>query len=271
MPIARRAANKTIFWLKIRDDILQSRPDKMSVFSGVRGRRMSRYYMIFSMILQKLPILYPHGSHWIPTNPEEEDGVLAIGCNDWNNTFVLASQHEERGSDDHKTNNCLCCEIFVVKRPSFHVRRSAQLGSTTNWLFLGCLELISEFDPFHPQHLTKYGNKGKGSTSYLSSDICSEFIDVMGKRILEEILGDQIARYISLIIHSTPDASYTNQQAVALQYVSVREACANECLVLVLSGVSHEAQGMEEAALNLLEELKLDLKNSQRPKLRQCF
>ncbi|GFR22168.1 zinc finger MYM-type protein 1 [Trichonephila clavata] len=110
--------------------------------------------------------------------------------------------------------------------------------------------------------MTKYGNKGKGITSYLSSDICSEFIDVMGKRVLKEILKEiKLARYFSLIVDSTPVASHTNQMAVALRYVSVRKACANERLARVLPSVSHKARGMEEAALNLLEELKLDLKN----------
>ncbi|GFT70207.1 zinc finger MYM-type protein 1 [Trichonephila clavipes] len=70
----------------------------------------------------------------------------------------------------------------------------------------------------------------------------------------------KLARYFSLIIDYTPDASHTDQLAAALLYVSVRKACANE-RVRMLSGVSHKAQGMEEAALNLLKELKLDFKN----------
>lgn len=40
------------------------------------------------------------------------------------------------------------------------------LGSTSNGLFLGCLELISEYDPFIAQHMKKYGNKGSGHVSY---------------------------------------------------------------------------------------------------------
>ncbi|GFQ99816.1 hypothetical protein TNCT_378561 [Trichonephila clavata] len=36
-----------------------------------------------------------------------------------------------------------------------------QLGSTIYGHFLGCLEVISAFDPFLSEHLTTYGNKGK--------------------------------------------------------------------------------------------------------------
>ncbi|GFR29929.1 DUF4371 domain-containing protein [Trichonephila clavata] len=84
----------------------------------------------------------------------------------------------------------------------------------------------------------------------------------MGKRVLQEISKEiKFARYFSLIIQSIPDASHADQFTVALLYVSVRKACANERLVRGLSGVFHKAQDMEAAALNLLEELKLDLKN----------
>lgn len=40
---------------------------------------------------------------------------------------------------------------------------------------LRCLELISEFDPFLADHIQNYGNRGKGSISYLSDNISNEF------------------------------------------------------------------------------------------------
>ncbi|GFX78985.1 DUF4371 domain-containing protein [Trichonephila clavipes] len=70
-----------------------------------------------------------------------------------------------------------------------------------------------------------------------------------------------MARYFFLIIDSTPDSSYTDQLASALQCVSVRKACVNECLIRVLLGVSNKDLGMVEATLNLLKELNLDFKN----------
>ncbi|GFV14847.1 hypothetical protein TNCV_4219411 [Trichonephila clavipes] len=36
-----------------------------------------------------------------------------------------------------------------------------KLGSTSNGIFLGCLDLIRELDSFLDQHLTKYRSKGK--------------------------------------------------------------------------------------------------------------
>ncbi|KAF2879298.1 hypothetical protein ILUMI_26873 [Ignelater luminosus] len=44
---------------------------------------------------------------------------------------------------------------------------------------LGCVE----FDQFLADHLKKFGNPGEGNISYLSANICNEFIDVMGKQL----------------------------------------------------------------------------------------
>lgn len=47
-----------------------------------------------------------------------------------------------------------------------------------------CLKLITEFDPFLDDHIKKYGNKGKGSTSYLSFATYEEFITLMAKQVV---------------------------------------------------------------------------------------
>ncbi|GFY48926.1 zinc finger MYM-type protein 1 [Trichonephila inaurata madagascariensis] len=124
-------------------------------------------------------------------SPEGKRGVLATGCNDWKNSFVLASQHDR--SDDNTANVLIfslrkgintvqnaiqnqydkkakCWQALltrVVSVVKFLSTRGLpfrgddqQLESTTNGLFLECLELLSEFDQFISRHLTKYGNQG---------------------------------------------------------------------------------------------------------------
>lgn len=61
------------------------------------------------------------------------------------------------------------------------------LRSQNNGNYLGCLELISEFDPFLGDHMQ---NCGKGSTSYLSANICNEFINIMGQQVLTTIVNE---------------------------------------------------------------------------------
>lgn len=63
------------------------------------------------------------------------------------------------------------------------------VGSPNNGNYLGCVELLSEFDPLLANHLKTFGNPGKGNISYLSVNICNEFINVMGKQVLKEIVN----------------------------------------------------------------------------------
>ena len=49
--------------------------------------------------------------------------------------------------------------------------------------YLGCVELLSEYDPFLAQHIEKYGNRGRGNPSYLSSTICEEFVLLMAEEV----------------------------------------------------------------------------------------
>jgi len=62
------------------------------------------------------------------------------------------------------------------------------VGSKNNGNYLGCLELISKLDPFLANHILNHGNKGRGNVSYLSSTICDEFISLMNKTVIDNIV-----------------------------------------------------------------------------------
>ena len=76
---------------------------------------------------------------------------------------------------------------------------SHTFGDSNNGNYLGCMKLISEFDPFLKAHIEKYGNTGRGTPSYLSLKVCEEFIKLMGEKVLEEV----ISRVISVSVNST--------------------------------------------------------------------
>ena len=63
-----------------------------------------------------------------------------------------------------------------------------KFGSPTNGNYMGILEALAKYDPFLATHIDKYGNTGRGKTSYLSSTICEEPIFQMGKRVLSVIV-----------------------------------------------------------------------------------
>ena len=60
--------------------------------------------------------------------------------------------------------------------------------------------------------MKRYGNAGKGNTSYLSANICEEFISHIGKRVQGEILNEiKESKYYSISVDSTPDVCHTDQ------------------------------------------------------------
>ena len=86
--------------------------------------------------------------------------------------------------------------------------------------FLSILELLSKFDPFLAQHIERYGAKGRGNCSYLSSTICDEFIKIMGEHILEHIVNElKSVKYFSVNVDSSPDISHVDQLTCVLRYV----------------------------------------------------
>lgn len=47
-----------------------------------------------------------------------------------------------------------------------------------------------EFDPFISTYIASRGNQGKGHVSYLSSTICDECIELLGSRVVQEIVKE---------------------------------------------------------------------------------
>ena len=61
-------------------------------------------------------------------------------------------------------------------------------------------ELIAKFDPVLKAYIENYGNKGKGSVTYLSKTICEEVITVMSAKVLKHIVEEIMrAKYFYII------------------------------------------------------------------------
>ena len=83
------------------------------------------------------------------------------------------------------------------------------IGSLKNGNYLGCLELISKYDPFIFEHLQKHGNPGKGNVNYLSSTTATEILQLMSDKVLNFILSElKESKYYGLILDLTPDISH---------------------------------------------------------------
>lgn len=123
------------------------------------------------------------------------------------------------------------------------------------------LELIADFDPFLADHISRFGNKGIGSTSYLSKTICEEFIQILASKVLDIIIREvNCAKYYSIIVDSTPDISHVDQLCFILRYVK-NNGMPVERFVTFLQNVGHKAANMDDAVSSTLETLRIEIKN----------
>uniref|UniRef100_A0A8C5G7Z5 TTF-type domain-containing protein n=1 Tax=Gouania willdenowi TaxID=441366 RepID=A0A8C5G7Z5_GOUWI len=202
------------------------------------------------------------------------DNQFVTGFNDWKNCANRLHEHEN--SMDHRTaysNRSLeraywlnilkriVATIQFLSSRGLPFRGDDELvGSPHNGNFLGCIELISRFDPLLSEHLARYGNKGRGHTSYLSSTVCDEFIQLMAKKVLHAIVKEvKDGKYFSIIVDSTPDITHVDQLALIIRYVLRKSGEPVERFLEFIPLHGHAAEHMEETLKSELKELDIDL------------
>lgn len=114
------------------------------------------------------------------------------------------------------------------------------LGTTNNGNFLGCIELLCKFDPFMADHVARFGNKGRGVPSYLSSTTVNEVILQLADHVTAEIVADiKTAKYFSIIVDSTPDISNVDQLTFVIRYVAP-DGSPNERFLTFIPNSGHK-------------------------------
>lgn len=100
----------------------------------------------------------------------------------------------------HVLNRILDVIRFLSVRGLAFRGDNEHFGSHQNGNYLGILELIAKYDSFLDLHIKKFGNKGRGNTSYLSSTICEEFILLLGQRVLNNNISElKSAKFFSIL------------------------------------------------------------------------
>lgn len=132
------------------------------------------------------------------------------------------------------------------------------IGSPNNGNYLGMLELIAEYDDFLRQHIQKHANRGSGHTNYLSSTICEEFTELMGKRVLFEITSRiKESRYYSISLDSTPDEGHIDQLTLVFRYMEKTNPV--ERFVKFMPNQGHKAQDMFDGLVDFLDEHGIEM------------
>nr|XP_047135417.1 zinc finger MYM-type protein 1-like [Hydra vulgaris] len=136
-----------------------------------------------------------------------------------------------------------------------------RFGSVHNGNFMMSLELIAQFDPFLAQHIEKFGNKGKGLTSYLSFNIYEQFISIMADNVIQQMVKEiKEAKYFSISIDSTPDISHVDQLSFIFRYVQ-KNGCPVERFLGFLPNSGHKSEELADAVFLVLESHGLDINN----------
>ncbi|XP_065652788.1 zinc finger MYM-type protein 1-like [Hydra vulgaris] len=122
-----------------------------------------------------------------------------------------------------------------------------RFGSVHNGNFMISIEFIAQFDPFLAQHIENFGNKGKGSISYLSFNTYKQIISIMADNVIQQMVKEiKKAKFFSISIDSTPNISHVDQLSFIFR---------------VLPNSGHKSEELEDAVFLVLESNGLDINN----------
>lgn len=150
--------------------------------------------------------------------------------------------------------------VFISERGLAFRGENEILGSPQNGNYMGILELLAEYDDFLRGHLETHGNRGSGHTNYLSSTICEEIINTIGKHVFDEIISRiKKCKYFSISLDSTPDEGHVDQLSLVFRYM---EDCTPvERFLTFMPNQGHKAKEMFNGLCTFLKENDLDIKN----------
>jgi len=137
---------------------------------------------------------------------------------------------------------------------------SEVFGCPKNGNYLGCLELLSNFDPFLEEHIKKFGNPGKGNVSYMSSTICNEFIDILATTLNLKIVSEiKESIYFGISIDSTPDIAHIDQLTIIIRYTTTGQGKVIERFLGFVPIEHHDGKYLFNVLNKILSDNNIDI------------
>lgn len=104
---------------------------------------------------------------------------------------------------------------------------------------------------FLAEYIQRYGNPGKGNTSYLSHTIYEQFITLMSQKLINTIIKEvKTSKYFSVIIDSTPDLSHIDQLSFVIRYVKTNGEPVGRFIGFI-ENVGHKAESLSNTIFKI--------------------
>ncbi|XP_040285919.1 zinc finger MYM-type protein 1-like [Bufo bufo] len=159
---------------------------------------------------------------------------------------------------------CLIVIQHLAERGLLLRGKDEIIGSPHNGNYLGILEEMSKFDAFLEEHIKHYANKIKGHTSYLSSTVCEELIQILGSKggskVLCKIMDElKKVKFYSISVDSTFDIPHSDQLTFIVRYVLLTGSVERFLTFLPVFG--HSGKKIAQLILDFLHKHRIDIKD----------
>lgn len=155
----------------------------------------------------------------------------------------------------------IACIIYLAQQNDAFRGQNCTIYTEQNGKFLKLIEMIASFDNPMAEHLRKIKNK-EIHQHYLGPRIQTELIYLIGNKIRTEIVTRiKAAKYYTIMLDATPDASHKEQLTLIIRIVQITKT-TNNVVVSVDEYFINFLHITLKTGLGLFDVLKQELSNS---------
>ncbi|KAF0721289.1 zinc finger MYM-type protein 1-like, partial [Aphis craccivora] len=154
--------------------------------------------------------------------------------------------------------------IFCAKNNLALRGSTSEIGVQGSCVFLDIIELLSKYDKTLEELISNYT---KRSVNYLSPTIQNEFVNLLGKKVRNEILSRiRKSKYYSLLFDCIPDIYHNEQISEIIRYVYVTNGKVKieESFIDFIITEEKTGEGLASDIMKKLQDDQLDIQDARR-------